>query len=204
MPSSQTVAGHFSFWDFCERGVGMKSIGSIPVKTIKGDETSLSAYQGKVLLVVNVASKCGLTPQYEGLEKIYREYKAKGLEIVGFPANNFMGQEPGTNEEIAQFCKMSYDVTFPIFQKISVKGENQHPLYAALTQAAPRAEGDAQGSMGKRLMFGVLGMFKGKASDISWNFEKFLIDRNGKVARRFAPTVLPDSALIKGAIEKLL
>ena len=105
----------------------MSSIANIPLNTIKGQETHLAAYKGKVLLIVNVASKCGLTPQYEGLEKIYKKYKAQGFEVLGFPANNFMGQEPGTNAEIVEFCKSSYDVSFPLFQKISVKGNNQHP-----------------------------------------------------------------------------
>ena len=182
----------------------MSTITNIPIKTIKGQETNLAAYKGKVLLVVNVASKCGLTPQYEGLEKIYNKYKAQGFEVLGFPANNFMGQEPGTSEEIVEFCKSSYDVSFPLFQKISVKGNDQHPLYAALTQSAATAQDSKDTSLVKKLAFRVLGGFNKKATDISWNFEKFLVDRNGKVVGRFAPTVKPEDTLLVAAIEKSL
>lgn len=145
----------------------------IPVHRIDGSQASLGDYAGLVLLVVNVASKCGLTPQYDGLEALYRSYKDKGLTVVGFPANNFMGQEPGTNEEIQEFCRLTYGVDFPMFAKISVKGEDRHPLYDALA-------GD---------------------EDISWNFEKFLIGRDGKVAARFAPKTVPEDPAIISAIE---
>jgi len=145
----------------------------IPVDRIDGSQASLGDYAGKVLLVVNVASKCGLTPQYDGLEALYRTYKDKGLTVVGFPANNFMGQEPGTNEEIQEFCRLTYGVDFPMFAKISVKGEDRHPLYDALA-------GD---------------------EDISWNFEKFLIGRDGKVAARFAPKTVPEDPAVISAIE---
>lgn len=182
----------------------MTNITAIPVKTIKGQETNLAAYKGKVVLIVNVASKCGLTPQYEGLERLYKKYKAQGFEVLGFPANNFLGQEPGTNEEIVEFCKSSYDVTFPLFQKISVKGEDQHPLYTALTQSAVKAQ-DANGSsLLNKVAFRILGGFNKKATDISWNFEKFLVDQNGKVVGRFAPTVKPEDPVLIKAIEALL
>jgi glutathione peroxidase len=145
----------------------------IPVDRIDGSQASLGDYAGRVLLVVNVASKCGLTPQYDGLEALYRAYKDKGLTVVGFPANNFMGQEPGTNEEIQEFCRLTYGVDFPMFAKISVKGEDRHPLYDALA-------GD---------------------EDISWNFEKFLIGRDGKVAARFSPKTVPEDPAVVAAIE---
>ncbi|MFI5411356.1 glutathione peroxidase [Kaistia sp. UC242_56] len=145
----------------------------IPVNRIDGSQASLGDYAGRVLLVVNVASKCGLTPQYDGLEALYRSYKDKGLTVVGFPANNFMGQEPGTNEEIQDFCRLTYGVDFPMFAKISVKGDDRHPLYDALA-------GD---------------------EDISWNFEKFLIGRDGKVVARFAPKTEPQDPAVVEAIE---
>ncbi len=182
----------------------MSSIANIPLKTIKGQDSSLAAYKGKVLLIVNVASKCGLTPQYEGLERIYKKYKARGFEVLGFPANNFMGQEPGTNAEIVEFCKSSYDVSFPLFQKISVKGNNQHPLYSALTNSSVPVQDSNKASLLKKMAFRVLGGFNKQATDISWNFEKFLVDRNGKVVARFSPTVRPEEAALISAIEKLL
>ncbi len=120
----------------------MSDIHELPLKRLDGAPTSLEAYRGKVLLVVNVASKCGLTPQYEGLEALYRSHGPRGLEVLGFPANDFMGQEPGTEAQIADFCSSTYDVTFPMFAKISVKGEAAHPLYRALTQSQPEAVGD--------------------------------------------------------------
>ena len=120
----------------------MASVYQIPVKTIQGNEVDLSQYQGKVLLVVNVASKCGLTPQYEGLEKLYEAQKENGLEVLGFPANNFLAQEPGTDAEIQEFCSLTYDVKFPLFSKISVAGNDKHPLYQTLTQAIPERIGE--------------------------------------------------------------
>ena len=118
------------------------SVYDIPVKTIQGNETTLNQYQGKVLLIVNTASKCGLTPQYEGLEKLYQDKKEQGLEILGFPANNFLAQEPGSDEEIQEFCSLNYQVAFPLFSKISVAGEDKHPLYQTLTQAIPERIGE--------------------------------------------------------------
>jgi glutathione peroxidase len=119
-----------------------QSVYDIPVKTIQGNDTTLNQYQGKVLLIVNTASKCGLTPQYEGLEKLYKEKKEQGLEILGFPANNFLAQEPGSDEEIQEFCSLNYQVNFPLFSKISVAGEDKHPLYQTLTQAIPERIGE--------------------------------------------------------------
>lgn len=180
----------------------MSKIQDIPVRKIDGTEAKLKNYDGKVLLIVNVASKCGLTPQYEGLEKIYRQYKGKGFEVLGFPANNFMGQEPGTNEEIADFCKMKFDVSFPMFQKISVKGDDRHPLYAELTSAKPTAQVNPEGMLEKKLTEKGLG--RQNPSDVLWNFEKFLVDKKGNVVERFAPDVTADSKMITAKIENLL
>lgn len=175
----------------------MTALASIPLKKIDGASTTLADYRGKVLLVVNVASKCGLTPQYTGLEKLYQDKRAKGLEILGFPANNFMGQEPGSNEEIANFCSTSYDVHFPLFSKVSVLGPDQHPLYAQLTAAQPKTIGD--GGMRERLKGH--GIEPSKEPDVVWNFEKFLISRKGEVVGRFAPDMTVDDPRIASAIE---
>lgn len=178
------------------------SIEQIPVKTIEGAESNLGTYAGKVRLVVNVASKCGLTPQYTALEELYRKYHDQGLEVLGFPANEFGAQEPGTDEEIRAFCDTRYDVTFPLFSKIVVKGAGQHPLYAELTKAQPSAvEKPGSDFKAKLRQYGV---DLGAPNDISWNFEKFLVDRNGNVVRRFAPDVTPDDPLVTHAIEEAL
>lgn len=175
----------------------MTQLQNIPVKKIDGSVASLADYRGKVLLVVNVASKCGLTPQYAGLEKLYQGKQAQGLEVLGFPANNFMGQEPGSDTEIKDFCSTSYDVHFPLFSKISVKGEDQHPLYAALTQAQSKAVG-AEPFRENMKRYGIDAPDDG---NVMWNFEKFLVGRNGEVAARFAPDVAPDDARLAAAIE---
>lgn len=173
------------------------SLADIPFQTMQGDTATLGDYAGDVLLVVNVASKCGFTPQYEGLEKLYEEKQDDGLVILGFPANNFKGQEPGTDEEIAQFCSLTYGVTFPVLSKISVAGEDQHPLYAALTRAMPTGIGkDAQ-----REGFRSRGMEPTEDPDVLWNFEKFLIARDGTVVGRFAPTIAPDNETLVSAID---
>lgn len=176
-------------------------IESIAVNTIDGAPSSLGQYSGKVRLVVNVASKCGLTPQYTGLESVYRKYKDRGFEILGFPANEFGAQEPGTNEEIQSFCSTKYDVTFPMFGKIVVKGQGQHPLYAALTSAKPDAV-NAPGSDFRAKLKGY-GVNPGPG-EILWNFEKFLVGKNGEVVERFAPDVTPDSEIVTKAIEREL
>jgi glutathione peroxidase len=168
----------------------------IPVNRIDGTPAALADYRGKVLLVVNVASKCGLTPQYEGLEQLYRAQKESGLEILGFPANNFGAQEPGSNDEIVSFCSTTYDVTFPLFSKISVVGEDKHPLYQALTAAAPNATGE--GPMRERLAN--YGMTPNPVGEILWNFEKFLVGRDGTVVARFAPDMTPDDPRLSNAI----
>ena len=153
----------------------------IVVKDIDGKNTKLDAYKGKVLLIVNVASKCGLTPQYKSLEALYQKYKDKGLVVLGFPCNQFGGQEPGTNEEIKEFCSRKYNVTFPLFDKIEVNGPARHPLYELLA--------------GKDSAF---------AGDIKWNFGKFLIGPDGKILKRFEPRTAPDAAEITEAIEAAL
>ncbi|MBE2272977.1 MAG: glutathione peroxidase [Flavobacteriales bacterium] len=159
------------------------SVHEFKMETIDGKVQSLADYKGKVLLMVNVASKCGLTPQYKDIEALYEKYKDKGLVVLGFPANNFLGQEPGTNKEIQEFCSLSYQVTFPMFSKISVKGKDQHPLYQYLT---------------KKINNGVLD------ADVKWNFQKFLVDKNGKVITSFSPqTSVTDESVIQ-EIEKQL
>ena len=179
----------------------MTTIQDIPVNTITGEPTSLAAFAGSVLLVVNVASKCGLTPQYEALEKLYEARKGEGLAVLGFPANNFGAQEPGTDEEIVEFCSTSYSVQFPMFSKISVVGEDQHPLYAALTTGAPRAAGDPDAFREKLRGYG---MTPNEDPDVLWNFEKFLVDRQGNVVARFAPTITPDDPIVVAAIDAAL
>ncbi len=166
-----------------------KEIYEIPVKTIEGEETNLSEFKGEVMLVVNVASKCGLTPQYEGLQKLYSQYNDKGFEVLGFPANNFMGQEPGTEEEIKDFCDTNYNVEFPLFSKISVKGEDQHALYQYLTNAKPETDVNDGAFEEKLAGFGTK---RSAPNEVLWNFEKFLIGKNGEVAARFAPDVTAD------------
>jgi glutathione peroxidase len=176
----------------------MSSIQNIPVKTIDGKPLSLKDFAGNVLLVVNVASKCGLTPQYEALEKIYEEKKDKGFAVLGFPANNFGAQEPGSNAEIAEFCSLTYSVKFPMFEKISVVGDDQHPLYKELTTSAPRAQGDPDAFRERLKGFG---MTPNQDPDVLWNFEKFLVGKNGQVVARFAPTVTPDDPAVVAAID---
>ncbi len=151
-------------------------------ESIDGEVVSLSEYEGKVLLIVNTASECGFTPQYEGLQALYEQYREKGLVILGFPANNFGGQEPGTDEEIKQFCKVNYGVSFPMFSKISVKGDDIHPLFDFLT-SAPNDD---------------------FAGPIKWNFEKFLVNRDGELVHRYRSDVEPESKNLTDTIEKLL
>jgi len=177
------------------------SLGSIPLKTIDNKDASLSDFAGKVVMVVNVASKCGLTPQYDGLEKLYETYRDKGLVVLGFPANDFAGQEPGTNEEIAEFCRTNFSVAFPMFAKVAVTGADKHPLYAALTAAQPTMQGDAEAFRARLKGFG---MTPNPEPEVLWNFEKFLVGRNGDVVARFAPTTAPDDPALVAAIETQL
>ena len=179
----------------------MTDLASIPLTRLDGQPDSLAAYAGKVLLVVNVASKCGLTPQYEGLETLYQQYGERGLTVLGFPANDFGAQEPGTHGEIAEFCKLNYGVSFPLFAKADVTGPAQQPLYAALTAAKPDKSGPAD-SFGEMLKG--YGMTPTQDPDVLWNFEKFLVGRDGTVLARFAPNVNPDDPALVAAIEAAL
>lgn len=172
------------------------SVYDIPVKTIQGDETTLNQYTGKVLLIVNTASKCGLTPQYEGLQKLYADKKAQGLEILAFPSNDFLAQEPGTDAEIQEFCSLNFKVDFPLFAKIPVVGEAKHPLYATLTQAIPERIGE--GPWHKDLVD--YGLTPNEPPEVLWNFEKFLVNKQGEVVARFAPDITADDARIVDAI----
>jgi glutathione peroxidase len=175
------------------------SILDIPVKKITGEDTSLGEFKGHVLLVVNVASKCGLTPQYEGLEKIYEQYKGQGLVVAGFPANDFKAQEPGTNEEIQAFCTTNFGVKFPLFDKIIVVGPEKHPLYAALIEEQPKAVSVSTVPFREKLKgYGIDG---NPEPEVLWNFEKFLVSRSGKVVERFAPDTQPDAPELTAAIE---
>lgn len=176
-------------------------IQQIALKTIKGEDTSLGIYAGKVLLIVNVASKCGLTPQYGALEALYAKYRDKGLVVLGFPANDFGGQEPGTNDEIATFCETNFAVDFPMFAKIAVTGEEQHPLYKSLTGSGVPVSGD-DGSFREKLKG--YGMVPNPAPGILWNFEKFVVGRDGEIAARFAPTTAPDDAELTAVIDREL
>lgn len=161
----------------------MSSLYEIPLKTLDGQPTSLGEFEGKAVLVVNVASKCGLTPQYDGLEQLHERYAERGFAVIGFPSNQFGGQEPGTADEIQTFCSTTYGVTFPMFEKTDVNGENRHPVYEILTQT-PDPEG--------------------KAGDIQWNFEKFLLSPRGEVVGRFRPLVTPEDETLVKAIEEQL
>jgi glutathione peroxidase len=159
------------------------SIYDVPVNTLHGEPTSLADYKGKAVLVVNVASKCGLTPQYEGLERLHERFADQGFAVLGFPCNQFGGQEPGSADEIATFCSTTYGVTFPMFEKLEVNGDNRHPLYDELTQTA-----DAEG----------------KAGDVVWNFEKFLVSPEGDVVARYRPLVEPEAPEVVEQIQKLV
>jgi len=155
----------------------------IPIHTLQGDDAKLGDYAGKTLLLVNVASKCGLTPQYEGLERLQKTYGDRGFTVIGFPCNQFMGQEPGTSEEIAQFCSATYGMTFPLMEKIEVNGDARHPIYEELTQKQDS---------------------EGKAGDITWNFEKFLVSPQGDIVARYRPQVEPEDPAIVSDIEAQL
>lgn len=179
MKSILLLAGILCLQVVAARAAG--SIYDIPLKDIDGKDTSLKPYQGKVLLIVNVASRCGFTPQYAQLEAVYQKYKDQGLEILGFPCNQFGGQEPGTDAEIKQFCTSKYNVTFPMFDKLEVNGENRHLLYVKL--AGPDSP---------------------VAGDIKWNFTKFLISRDGKIIKRFESRVKPDAPEVTQAIDAAL
>lgn len=176
------------------------SLQSIPLVRIDGRATSLADFHGKVLLIVNVASACGLTPQYAGLQALYAEKRAQGLEILGFPCNDFGAQEPGTESEIAAFCTKNYGVEFPMFRKLAVKGAAQHPLYAALIAAKPQPEGE--GTLRTSLQKHGLGPVSPK--DVVWNFEKFVVGRDGNVLARFLPDVTAEDAQLRSTLDSAL
>jgi glutathione peroxidase len=155
----------------------------LPIKTLHGDDSSLGQYKGKALLLVNVASRCGLTPQYAGLERLQERYEGRGFSVLGFPCNQFLGQEPGSAEEIATFCSTTYGVTFPLFEKIEVNGPGRHPVYERLTETTDD---------------------EGRNGDVEWNFEKFLVSPQGDVVARFRPGVEPEDERIISALEALL
>jgi glutathione peroxidase len=175
----------------------MSNISEIAIQAIDGSRRTLADYQGKVLLVVNVASKCGLTPQYQGLEQLYQQKHAQGLEILGFPANNFLQQEPGSDQEIQQFCTLNYQVSFPLFSKISVAGADKHPLYQALTTEQPERIGE--GPWRQDLIN--YGLTPNDPPEVLWNFEKFLINKQGQVVARFAPDITATDPRIVAAID---
>ena len=176
------------------------TIYDIDVDAIDGTSTNLAAHRGKVLLIVNVASKCGLTPQYEGLESLYETYGERGFAVLGFPSNDFLGQEPGSNEEIQEFCTTNFGVRFPMYSKIPVAGPDKHPLFEYLTNANPDAEG-------REVMEESIRSHNAEPPprpEIIWNFEKFLVSREGEVIRRFAPDTVPDADSLVAAIEAAL
>src|SRR3954452_14792408 len=175
----------------------MTALGDIEFQKMDGSTSTLSDHSGEVVLVVNVASKCGLTPQYEALEQLQRDKRGAGFTVLAFPANNFGGQEPGTDAEIAAFCSTEYSVTFPVLSKISVAGDDQHPLYAALTAEVPTADGkDAF-----RANLRSFDLDPTEDPDVLWNFEKFLIGKDGGVVSRFAPSVAPDDPQLVATVE---
>jgi glutathione peroxidase len=178
------------------------AIYDIPVSKITGEGTSLAEFKGKVLLVVNVASKCGLTPQYEGLESLYEQFRGQGLVVAGFPANNFKSQEPGTNEEIQSFCTTNFGVKFPMFGKISVAGDDKHQLYKVLTTAQPTAISVAEVPFRQKLKG--YGIETNADPEVLWNFEKFLVSREGEIVKRFSPDTLPDAPELVAAIRQEL
>ena len=183
------------------------SLYDIPVHKITGQGASLADYRGKVLLIVNVASKCGLTPQYDALEKLYSRFKDAGLVVLGFPANDFGSQEPGSNEDIQTFCRSTFGVDFPMFSKIAVTGPDTDPLYKALIEAMPKPTGPGREAF-RETLNGYLKSNHNATTNpdpgILWNFEKFLVDRRGKVVARFSPEVLPDDPAVVTAIESAL
>lgn len=172
---------------------------SLPLKTITGETTTLEGFKNSVLLIVNVASKCGLTEQYEALEQLYREKHQQGFEILGFPSNEFAGQEPGNEEEILAFCRGTFGVEFPMFSKIEVNGEHRHPLYRELIAAQPKAIVPQNSGFYEKLAS--KGRTPKQPQDILWNFEKFLVGRDGGIVQRFAPDTKPDDPLILAAID---
>lgn len=178
------------------------SLYDIPLQRLDGRATSLAEFSGQVLLIVNVASKCGFTPQYAGLEALFERYRERGLQVLGFPCNDFADQEPGTAAEIADFCSSTYAVGFPLFEKIAINSEARHPLYAALIAAQPQAEFPVDSDL--RAKLAEYGLLPKADSDVLWNFEKFLVGRDGRVVHRFSPDTAPDAPCLQTAIEAAL
>lgn len=178
------------------------SILNIEFKDSENQSKTIKNFEAKAFLIVNTASKCGLTKQYGDLQKLYTDYSGKGLEILAFPSNEFLAQEPGSDDEIQQFCKLNYDVTFPVNKKIVVKGDGQHPLYDSLTKAKAEAKRNESNTF-ESLLTGK-GLITGAPKDIHWNFEKFIVDSNGNVIERFFPDVLPTDKMITDVIDQLL
>jgi glutathione peroxidase len=178
------------------------SLQEIPLKTIDGSDATLADYLGRVALIVNVASKCGLTPQYEGLEKAYEDLREQGFVVLGFPSNDFAGQEPGDDASVAEFCRGTFGVQFPMFSKININSAPRHPLYAALIAAEPKSQPAADDKLKSTLS--QHGLLPQNETDVMWNFEKFLVGRDGRVAGRFAPDVTVDSPVLAEAIRSAL
>lgn len=175
---------------------------AIPLQTLSGQATDLGQYRGQALLIVNVASKCGLTPQYAGLETLFETYRGRGLQVLGFPCNDFAGQEPGSADEIAAFCAAQYGVGFPMFEKLAINSAPRHPLYAHLIAARPEISFPAASDFVDKL--GEYDMLPKQPDDVLWNFEKFLVGRDGTVLQRFSPDTRPDDEALVAAIEAAL
>ncbi|MBS1139021.1 MAG: glutathione peroxidase [Proteobacteria bacterium] len=178
------------------------SLYDIPLKRLDASPITLAAFRGQVLLIVNVASKCGLTPQYSGLEALFERYREQGLQVLGFPCNDFAGQEPGTADDIQDFCATNYAVQFPLFEKTNINSEPRHPLYAALIEAQPCGTAPANSDLRAKLAEHQL--LPKQDSDVLWNFEKFLVGRDGEILSRFAPDMTPDDPILLAAIEAAL
>ena len=174
----------------------------IPLKRLDGHPLTLAEFKGQVLLIVNLASKCGFTPQYTGLESLFENYRERGFQVLGFPCNDFAAQEPGSAEDIQSFCTASYGVQFPLFEKTQINSEPRHPLYAALIAAQPTGVAPADSDLRDKLA--EYKLLPRHDSDVLWNFEKFLVDRDGRVIHRFAPDVTPDAPMLLAAIEAAL
>ena len=174
----------------------------IPLKRLDGSPATLADFKGQVLLIVNLASKCGFTPQYAGLESLFENYRERGLQVLGFPCNDFAAQEPGSAEDIQSFCTATYGVRFPLFEKTQINSDPRHPLYAALIAARPASVAPADSDL--RAKLAEYKLLPQNDSDVLWNFEKFLVDRNGQVIQRFAPDVAPDAPMLIAAIEAAL
>jgi glutathione peroxidase len=178
------------------------SLYDIPLKSLDGRPLTLKAFRGQVLLIVNVASKCGLTPQYDGLERLFRQYRERGLQVLGFPCNDFAAQEPGSAVEIQDFCTTNFGVDFPMFEKLNINSEPRHPLYVQLIAAQPKALFPADSDFCEKLAG--YGLSPKQPSDVLWNFEKFLIGRDGQVLQRFSPDMTPDDLTLIAALEAAL